>query len=194
MKINEVITNSEFDKITEIIENNCSDILKLYRETGSMLYRGVRGIFVPYFIQNQVENRRPKDTSLADQEKVDTLLKGGGFTALRSNSIFASGSFFNANAYGQVYDVFPFNGFAYTWSTKLNDFYEKYDAYPYDVYTLKNIKLPEELIKTYGFTNTNIKNALNSSNEILIYGKCLLVKGSMYEKSLNKFIGYYQEF
>jgi len=193
MKIFEVIDPLNFNSIKEFIEINCSDILKFYKETGNMLYRGIKNN-KPYLINNPVKYRTPVDTPVNIQYIVDVKLEAAGFTALRSNSIFCFGNSYNPKFYGRVYMVFPFNGFSYTWSLKIKDLYDDYASV--SMFSGKAIKdmenmSPKEVVDIFDFVSTNLKTACNTPNEILIHGKCLLVNAELYENKINKFISFY---
>jgi hypothetical protein len=60
---------------------------------------------------------------------IDQWMVDHGFQARRSNSLFVSGDRTEASMYGEIYLIFPKNGFHFTW------FYETTDLYRY----LKNI-------------------------------------------------------
>jgi len=193
MKINEVIEDINWNKIKKIIKDNCSEILEIYSQTGSMLYHGERGDEGDsYFVSDKIKNRVPKDTLPQIQTIVDKHLSDAGFTALRSNSLFCSPNPGAANAYGKLFQVFPLNGFSYTWSCKIHDFYEDFDTYPFTIKTLGECD-SEGFIKTYGYKNNDLKDALNSRNEILIHGKCLLINNYLFFKQSQKLIGYYND-
>jgi hypothetical protein len=190
MKIFEVIDENNFNSIKEFIEINCSDILKFYKETGNMLYRGIHN-FDPYLVTNVITNRKPVDTPLSIQKVTDARLKEAGFTALRSNSIFCFGDSLYCAYYGNIYLVFPFNGFSYTWSYYIKDFYEEYDTrFKKEMNNISNMS-SSDFIKSFGFTNKYLKDACNTPNEILIHRKCLLLNHSVYNQLVNKMIDFY---
>lgn len=112
------------DELIKYIETNCSDFLKHLKTSKKFLYRGIKGTkkFNPNkpFVGRSPVNRKPRDSSKLSQEMFDNYLLSKGFTALRSNSIFATSNYTRAWKFGNVYLIFPKNGFSYTW-TKLSD-------------------------------------------------------------------------
>lgn len=103
------------------IEANCGEYLKAVRETGKVLYRGQHESKSPIFVGYPREDRRPKDSDGEAQKLYDKYLTIMGFKALRSNSIFTSSSEKQAGDYGEIYAIFPKDGFSFTWSTKESD-------------------------------------------------------------------------
>ncbi len=207
MKINE-ITNIEFrkneieynlevlnQKTIHFIKENCSDFLS---ETSNLLFRGINN--QPYIFNGITpENRKPKDSGISWQNAIDQKLKESGFIALRSNSIFCTGSIATAQDYGTAYAIFPINGFTYTWSPDSKDFYIDYNLEEYDWAKQKDIKnesdlkfysqrlryqlfkdlhelTPIDFSNKYNFINTNLNDAIDSGHEIYIHGKYVAVE------------------
>lgn len=103
------------------IEQNCSDFLKSAQAADKFLYRGQRDTKLPVFVGRPRADREPKDSSVEAQKLADKCLTIMGFKALRSNSIFTSADYSQADNYGTVYAIFPKNGFDFTWSPKHDD-------------------------------------------------------------------------
>ena len=103
------------------IEQNCGDFIKSAQAANKLLYRGQRDSKLPVFVGRPRADREPKDSSVAAQKLADKCLSLMGFKALRSNSIFTSADFNQAEGYGTAYAIFPKNGFDFTWSTKHDD-------------------------------------------------------------------------
>ena len=108
-------------KYFSYIEEHCSEYLKHVRSTGKLLYRGQSDASQPIFVGYPRADRKPKDSNKKAQELCDKYLTLKGFKALRSNSIFTSSNKSQAGRYGDVYAIFPKNGFKYLWSTKDDD-------------------------------------------------------------------------
>lgn len=108
-------------KYFSYIEKNCSQFLKDARSVRKLLYRGQDDSRQPIFVGRPRDDREPKDSSAEAQRTLDGYLKLLGFKALRSNSIFTSANYDFASEYGNVYAIFPKNGFSFTWSTKHDD-------------------------------------------------------------------------
>lgn len=121
------IINKEDDKLIAYIEKNCSEFLIELEKADSFLYRGfgmrqLERKAPKAFVSSSMVNRPPKDNQVEIQKRYDQNLKMAGFTALRSNSIFCTGDESNAGNYGEVYAIFPINGFSFTWSALIDDF------------------------------------------------------------------------
>jgi hypothetical protein len=106
--------------VAEYIKKHCSDILDLYRSNGSVFYRGTKSpSYDSYaFVSQSRQDRRPKDSGRNTTIYFDNVLSSAGFTALRSNSIFVTSKIGLADDYGDVFMVFPFNGFTYTYTNR----------------------------------------------------------------------------
>lgn len=193
MKINEIIETPPTkkpvrqnllvkDKIDyKFIETNCSDILKVYRKYKNVFYHGDKKNLKNKIFKTPI-NRIPVDTEPKMQKEIDYRLKAAGFIALRSNSVFATSSFGDAWTYGSVsgslYVIFPLNGFDWTTSNKLSDFY--YDL----VDSGFGYEVEDNFVKKYRFQNTNIATPLKNGNEIYIHGRYILLTTEDSEKYL----------
>jgi len=107
---------TEFDNIwSRLIEPNCKQILELYRSyPDKFFYRGSATAPKRMFRGSSRTDRRPKDSLLMLSELFDLELKNLGMTALRSNSTFVISDYRYAGLFGEVYIVFPVDGFSYT--------------------------------------------------------------------------------
>lgn len=73
-----------------------------------------------------IKERKPRDTPLLLQNMIDEYLKKKGFTALRSNSIFATRNFSLAYIFTKddnMFIIFPPKKFYFTWNPYISDFY-----------------------------------------------------------------------
>jgi hypothetical protein len=153
------------DKFYALIEQNCSDALSVMKETGKLLYRGIRrrSAQFPIFHGRSRENRKTLDSSEKTQLTIDFYLGNSGFTALRSNSIFCTSKSSFATNYGTVYLIFPFNGFDFTWSEVIDDLvFSKLGTVGGD---------DPNLVSNYKFKKTDFAGALKSGHEIYIHGE-----------------------
>ena len=102
VKINKKFSENYFDlpksqqlifrKMCHFIKINCSQFLKSIKKANKFLYRGTYNSS-NVFMGNPRKDRKPSDTNIFVQKDIDTLLTIGGFTALRSNSIFCTGDY-----------------------------------------------------------------------------------------------------
>jgi len=104
------IRSGKIDKMFDILDRECSDFLHVMKFTGKLVYRGLR-TNVSVFEGRSREDRVPKDSNLATSNRLDQALRNHGFKALRSNSIFTTTDRSFAIGYGNIYCIFPKNGF-----------------------------------------------------------------------------------
>lgn len=178
MKINEVIddniqvgnhndifaSDEKMQELCDYIKKNCSDILTIYQTIGKYLFRGVNGMPL-VFLANPRTDRKPRDSSMEFQVVIDNKLRTVGFKALRSNSIFCCGNQQYASKYGNNYIIFPRNGFNYTWSESLCDYYQQAKD---NKVVAHNTLPPKEYVEKYKFKDTDIEKAIKSGHEIYI--------------------------
>ena len=185
------MSNEYFDEVRDRIKIECSDAYRAYQNTKTALYRGVKvndGLFSGFFklfkpkqdlniyLGKPRENRKPLGSDSYMQRAFDEVFQEKGFTALRSNSIFCTGSSGMAGDFGRTYIIFPKNGFSFTWSPSVKDLYvetrgtaitsREYKANPA---VLK--QKVEEFVDSRKYSNTNFEEALLSRNEILVNGE-----------------------
>lgn len=106
-----------------MVLRDCTQAVDAFRKSNRLLYRGMHDTPGSVFRGMSRDDRSPTDSSNKDQEIVDNVLKLAGFSALRGNSIFCSGSINQAASYGDAYIIIPKDGFQFTWSSKHQDFY-----------------------------------------------------------------------
>lgn len=112
-------------RYVELIQKDCSEYAQAVIATGKVLYRGSGNTSMPAYVARSRSNRSPDNTPLSIQKGFDKLLSSQGFTALRGNSIFTTSRQLQAARYGEPYIIFPKNGFSFTWSPKVPDFYHE---------------------------------------------------------------------
>lgn len=112
--------NPQIVKIVNAISKDCSQIVAYYRKSGNVLMRGIESK-ADIFVGRSWANRKPTHSKALYQELYDRVLKKNGFKALRSNSIFTTGRYDHAEEYGDVFIIFPKNGFAYHWNKEVPD-------------------------------------------------------------------------
>lgn len=192
MKLNELITHDKLNHgeekwmlstkekdLINFMRDNCSDIIDLYKRIKHYMYHGIRNPDSNILLGKSRVDRRPMDTPIEMQEMFDDKLKRAGFKALRSNSIFCTGSSDFAGNYGDTFVIFPVNGFSYTWSPAVRDFYtvlRPYEGPDSDIYPdLLHLK-PLTFVNKYQYKNDNLlPQAITSLNEILISGAYIAI-------------------
>jgi hypothetical protein len=195
MRLDE-IRNKDTDQILQhLIEKRCSNILKIYQSEHKCFFRGINSRN-PYILGKSPEYRPPKDSRMYVQLIIDTKLRDYGFKALRSNSIFASSDYSFTHQfkglYGDIFIVFPLNGFDFTTSNYYKDFAEDaiYDAGgPEEFFVRNEYALENKFVKEYRFQNTDILTPLKNGHEILFHGKYVMVNTKTFPTFLNEFLG-----
>jgi hypothetical protein len=204
MKINEILTEynqasiRNMDDVLDRIENECSEFLN--ESNNIPLYRGIRNSSKPFIYGESSNNEAFEHSGVEWEILIDKKLKEMGFTALRSNSIYTTSDAQSASGYGPIYQVFPCDGYQFTWSSKIADLFttfkvsEKSWEY-YSSHVVPNDKTSElyvdlhelsagEFITKYGYSTLNLEDALNSENEICIAGKYYALRADIAKKYL----------
>lgn len=111
----------DFEVVAQMIFRDCKQYLASVRQAGGYLYRGEGGIRPRMFLGSSRQNRPPLHSDATAQQYFDMCLKKLGFTALRSNSIFATSDHEHSTRFGRPYVIFPIDGrSAYTYT----DYYD----------------------------------------------------------------------
>ncbi len=195
----EIFDDKKFKSIAEYIRQHCSESIDALKSTNAHLYRWEKPSS-KITISKTPENRTPKATSLAQMEYLNKALKMCGFTSLRNNSIFCTTSKLTPPGglawFTDKFQVFPFNGFKFTWSVYLPDI----GTYMHNIkfgsneslgdmtfnLGLSNSAISEltkrmsiidanTLIKEMGLKHTEFNAALNSTHEISITGTYVML-------------------
>ena len=181
----------EFEAAWAMVEKHCSEFLKIVRQTEKFLYRGTNNSSSKssIFIAKNREDRVPIWGGNRKYAKIcDLYLKTSGFTALRGNSTFCNSSYSKAQAWGNVFMIFPVNGFSFSYSAKWSGIPATAYTYPTFSYTLlsnydntvkvkKQItqddlnKAAEEFVKTNMMRNTDLDIAMMDTLDIWFHGK-----------------------
>ncbi|MFA5491113.1 MAG: hypothetical protein WC284_18185, partial [Candidimonas sp.] len=99
-------------QVWDLIKRDCSEFLSINKNR--FLYRGLRNVNQPYLLDQSP--RRIFDGDHIDLEySYDIYLKSHGYVP-RSNAAFATSDYEIATQYGEIYVLFPLNGFASTTS------------------------------------------------------------------------------
>lgn len=159
----------------DLIKKNCSYFLeeskfdsRLILTTG--LWRGFdspKYIFNSCFGESKVnKNRKPLTMPIELHYVLDDYFKRESGTNFRSQSIFCTGSYTEAKAYGEPHLVFPKGKFKIAWSSSVRDAYVSFAApkaelTPHTLDTM--LKVNSDL---YQFDD--LYSAIKSKNEIMV--------------------------
>jgi hypothetical protein len=170
-----------------LIKRDCSEALAAMKATGRFLYRGVPGATLRAFKGASRENRRPLSTKAHFQVLIDEMLSHYGFKALRSNSIYCTSAYEEAQYYekgsGHLYMIFPINGFDYTWSRYSGDLYAMMGSSDYQ--TLNNRDF-ESFQEKFQFTNKYLNDALTAGHEVMVHGQYYAFSNLIYGYNFDK--------
>lgn len=141
----------------ELILKDCQQFIK---EVGTYgMYRGMKTskMFAEVIPRT---DRIPKDTPIDKHEEFNKEFnKLYKVKDIRSRAVFVIGSQSSAEDYGDVYHIFPVDGYTYWWSKTVEDLYKDLDDY--DSYSF---------LRVHTYNNTHLKEALLrfSENEIML--------------------------
>lgn len=186
MRLNEIAKDISDPKVLKhILEYDCGEMLGLCRtyyarhQEVRFLYRGYSRMPPQgYFTGTSPIDRSPRDTDLELHDVLTELMYDSGLVASRDNSVFVTPNRKMANVYGfgNIYIVFPFDGFAYSWSPKVTDLYdfislndltEKLEEISEEGLTKENIQWFKA---TFQYRKTDLIRALGGSSEIMFTG------------------------
>lgn len=111
---------SSAEKLVEILQSECSDIISAYSASGKMLFRGENNNS-SIFTKKIRPNRIPVEMKQDAHKLIHKYMLANGMEATRMNSIFCSGKYDIAESWGStVYAVFPRNGWKASWFNGLS--------------------------------------------------------------------------
>lgn len=183
-------------KIESVIRNHCSESLAACRSAKAVLYRGIKTAKENQFVGKPREDRVPTSSDPQTQLRVDYAFREAGFTALRSNSLFVTSKYSDAEIYSKgengIYVIFPVNGFTFTWSPRVNDFYTSEASD--DAGNLNNNdndaakKKRADYLAKWQYSKDNLDKAIKSANEILIHGRYIALRNTLYKEIVERLI------
>lgn len=182
LKINEIAVSAQAfltDDMKEDILADCSNILKVYKKhPGKFFYRGAKDFATQWQYQKASPNfRRTVDTGDQIQFATDQSLRKLGARAFRENSTFATSQLSSAAYYGSLYIVFPIDGFRYTWSPLIRDFYSDFVYEHGRSEALRIAQSPELLQQVFNYQfDKGLDKALLVGHEIMIHGNYYRVR------------------
>lgn len=116
-------TPVSMDQAMKTIQSECKQAYQVFAETGLRAYRGIETDTYESFLGKTGRDRLPMNSTPEFQQLIDQALRDylGSNAAVRSNSIFVTGSSFHASGYGSLYIIFPKDSARFTWSTEYDD-------------------------------------------------------------------------
>ena len=116
-------TPVSMEQAMKTIQSECKQAYQVFEDTGLRAYRGIETDAYIYFLGKTGRDRLPMNSAPEFQQLIDQALRGylGADAAVRSNSIFVTGSSGHARGYGTMYVIFPKDSARFTWSTRYED-------------------------------------------------------------------------
>lgn len=118
----------KMDNLFKALAKNCKEIIKVYKELNrnnfsreKFLYRGIKRSTDDALYGKPFTARKPKDSNVELHDLVNDTINTLGFDANRENAMFVSGDRSQASGYGNLYIMFPVDGFTFTWSKNVKD-------------------------------------------------------------------------
>lgn len=193
-------------KIITELKQNCSYIWDLYQRYESYIYHGNKKVKNAFSRHTSPVSRKPVDTPKEIQFVIDQYLKEEhGFKALRSNSVFGSNDPGQAKNYGDLFVMFPVDGFNFTWYREAFDFtaiwkemysgteeenliaeyYEDLDNEEYKGYAFEILDEVSAVIRP---DDSNLDDFLETEEEreILINGEFYLLDEQLFKEIFNQ--------
>lgn len=116
-------TPISIDQAWTTIQSECKQAYQVFADTSLRAYRGIETETYESFLGKTGRDRMPMNSTLEFQQLIDQALRDhlGSDAAVRSNSIFVTGSSSHAGGYGSLYVIFPKDSARFTWSTEYDD-------------------------------------------------------------------------
>lgn len=182
------------EHLAEVIEANCGEMLKAYRKTGKVLYRGMQStelavtqkINIPTstaLITGIRQNRQPVQMGEFEHEQLHRAFRDLGFNATRKNSIFVSAQPKVASAWGDAFVVFVkdgWEGMAFEESETTYSFYNLQSLSRDFYYDSVRVRTPKNKEKAFNEYKQKIANlgpfSFKNANEL-----ATILKDAYYE-------------
>lgn len=128
MKFSNFLYEKEnFDHLINSLKKECKPILDFYKKNNwkKLLFRGIPDYSEEIEKRKVRKNRQPFDTDEEIHEILNEYFIKKFNLPLRSISLFCSGNWDMADAYGDVFIIFPTGKFDCYWSEKIQDLWKE---------------------------------------------------------------------
>lgn len=177
----------EISKLITGIKKHCGGYLAEIQKSKTLPYRGlqIKAGRKAYFLSVTPKDRKPMDSDPEEQQLFDEFLTQLNIRAQRHNSIFVTGSEYQANNYGDLYVIIPWDTAVFSWSKNTDDLILRKGALTHLIDPTKSPKDPKyynlkNFQKSFKISDKNFATALRSYHEILISGKYYAVKEKLF--------------
>jgi len=171
------ITKKIFD---QFVKENCSQFFK--KSKGCRLFRGITDDKWGQrrFIANPRKDRTPTDMPKDVHEMLDFYFFDKFGWKPRSSALFVTGEYAQANEYGDVFKIYPTDGYKFLWSPSISDLFKEFHAEFGNSIVRNNVGAQERRNKIRqrilefcidsvdSYIDTNLLAAIKSGNEIMI--------------------------
>lgn len=177
MKLINLLESEEDNLVIQLIKRDCAFLLP--QLAAGFLYRGMKLSPGEKFIKKSVhKNRLPKDTRDTDHKVIDNYFKETFGVGYRSEALFCTGSYFQAQDYVNTNDgetpsfVFPIGKFTALYSEKYEDMntsiYDNYFGYDFGGDEARNKEMVEFIKRGEYIETSDISKAINDGGEIMV--------------------------
>ena len=142
----------EINEISEILKRDCSEFLKLLKQSGQgPIFRGFEDMYRDFDEFQSHTERNPKDMSIEVHTTLDELFENKFGIKVRSRGNFCTFDIETAKRYGKPFMFFPIGDFKYFWNPKVLDLYTEIDNEGYNYFWEWDGELAEEMwLDRYG--------------------------------------------
>jgi len=168
------------EKLLPSVPQQCSNIIQVYRDAGWGFYRGLRST-ASILLKNIRTDRKTMEMAPDRAELLVAAYNAVDVAAHRQNSIFTTPSLEMAQAWGDLYIVFPFNGYKFSYFENIKDDYAFYPLQhvagealrrgrEYGTSREEQVALVVDTLNERGLTQSNLSYALGHNCEVLFTG------------------------
>lgn len=142
----------EINEISEILKRDCSEFLKLLKQSGQgPIFRGFEDMYSEFDEFQSHTERHPRDMSIEVHRTLDELFENKFGIKVRSRGNFCTFDIETAKRYGKPFMFFPIGEFKYFWNPKVLDLYTEIDNEGYNYIWDWDAELAEEMwLDRYG--------------------------------------------
>lgn len=161
------------------IEQECGQFLKICQHLQVFLMSGMAHYEVSALVGTRIMNKPPKDSDPTLSRQFNEYLTQMGITALRSNSLYTTTDFDQADTYGAVFLIFPKdNKYTFSYTVEKDIVLDSSNAYKLEsLETFKAYFAPKQ---------SYIDEAMEDGVEILINGEYIAIKARAYKKMVER--------
>ncbi len=203
LHLDEVAPVQTIDETVDFLLKNCKPFLK---EMGLKKGKPPRWLYsgrkhqASTYVRRVQQDRTPLDTPKLVHTAFDTLFQKKFRVKARSNSIFCTGNYGRASAYGHPFIIVPIGKYTYLYSTKVRDLYDYVrlsaqasatgvhldrGSRPSDRDMDKLMDFFKETVESY--TNKNLDKGIKSGTEVMVQCKEYFAISSDLENMLNRY-------